>query len=189
MQRLILASASPRRIELLKRLCDDFDVMPANIDENISGLSPFDTVMTLAERKANKIASKNDLSYVIAADTLVYLSEELLGKPRDEKAAFDMLSKLSGKCHSVYTGVCVVSPNGKKVVTYEKTDVTFDDLSENDIINYINSKEPFDKAGAYAIQGLASAFIKRIDGNFDNVVGFPTCLIRNILKELNFKLR
>lgn len=186
MQRLILASASPRRVELLKRLCVEFEVIPANVDEDIDGLTPWNTVMTLAERKASKLARENRDCYIIGADTLVFLDDMLLGKPHDEGAAVDMLKKLSGRRHSVYTGVCIFSPDGRKIVANEKTDVVFDELSEKDIFDYVKSGEPFDKAGAYAIQGLASVFVKKIDGNFENVIGFPLCTIRNMLKELNF---
>lgn len=184
--RIVLASKSPRRIELLKGLGIAPEICPADVDENIDSVTdkPQEAVTLLAFRKAQAIAEKfcdND-ALIIAADTLVYKDSILLGKPKDEKEAFMMLSALSGNSHSVYTGICVAF-GGKLVKKAVETKVFFRELSHEEIANYIKSGEPMDKAGAYGIQGRACLFVKGIEGDYFNVVGLPMTELFELIKE------
>ncbi|MGM7636520.1 Maf family protein [Bacillus sp. Hm123] len=170
---LILASSSPRRKELLQRIGLPFTVIVSEVDETISHpMSSEETVRQLASRKAHAVAKHHEQAVVIGADTIVVLDEEILGKPKDRSEAKRMLSKLSGREHSVYTGVTIVQ--GKKEhVFYEKTNVTFWELSDEEVEAYLDSGEPFDKAGAYGIQGIGAVLVKKIDGDYFSVVGLP----------------
>ncbi|MGJ7920551.1 Maf family protein [Neobacillus sp. LXY-4] len=173
MQHLILASSSPRRKELLENLHLTFDISSSEADESfIPGTLPEEIVMDLAERKAKDVASRNQSSFVIGADTIVFANDQVLGKPKDETEATEMLTMLSGTTHSVYTGVTIVHDE-QLVRFYEKTDVTFWNLTETEIKAYIRSGEPFDKAGAYGIQGFGSMLVKQISGDYFTVVGLP----------------
>lgn len=178
--KIILASSSPRRIELLKRLKLNFKTIPAEIDENIDEKEPINHVLTLAELKAKEVFKKSEKGQVIiAADTIVYY-KQIIGKPKDYNDAFKILKTLSGKWHSVYTGVFILFPN-EAVSFYEKTDVKFKRLSDELIEFYLSSGEAFDKAGAYAIQGLGSILVEKISGDFYNVMGLPISKLWDLL--------
>lgn len=183
--RIILASGSPRRRELLENLGLKFDIMVDNSDESIAaGEHPKDTVMRLALQKVQNIADKcEDTAIVIGADTVVSIDGKILGKPKNEEEAELMLKRLSGRKHTVYTGVAAVnSETGFKVSEFEATDVKFRELSGNEINSYVKSGEPMDKAGAYGIQNLGALFVEGIDGDYFNVVGLPICRLGIMLK-------
>ncbi|MBE5039770.1 Maf family protein [Ructibacterium gallinarum] len=186
MKTVVLASGSPRRRELLKRVLPEFEVMADDGEEElIPGENPEETVRRLAMQKAENTAKrlKKD-ALILAADTVVVLGEKILGKPDDEDEAFAMLFSLSGKTHRVYTGLAVVdTKTGKKVSDFVVTKVRFRSLSEAEIHSYIRSGEPMDKAGAYGIQKIGALFIESIDGDYFNVVGLPLCRLGIILKE------
>lgn len=175
--KIILASKSPRRIELLKLLKIDFEVIPSNIDENISEKDPKLLAEKLSYLKAMSI--KKD-GVVLAADTVVTLDKEIFGKPRDYKDAFRMLKSLSGKWHTVITGVTIKFKD--ELITFsEKTNVKFKNLSKELIEFYINTAKPFDKAGGYGIQELGSVLVEKIEGDYFNVVGLPISKVWDIL--------
>ena len=180
---LILASSSPRRQELLAQMGLGFQVYAPEVDEDLEG-SPEQVVRALAERKALAAARQYPQSAVLAADTLVHLAGQLLGKPRDLKDAARMLRLLSGQWHEVVTGVCLVV-NGALDTAHATTRVLFSPMTESEIRFYCDSNEPMGKAGAYAIQGLGSMFVEEIRGNYTNVVGLPTALVRQMLKKAN----
>ncbi len=170
--KLVLASKSPRRSEILKNAGIDFTVRVADADETIpDGAKPEDAVVFLAARKAMAVERKDD-EVVLGADTVVVLDDKILGKPKDKDDAFNMIKMLSGRVHSVFTGVCAIG-DGISLTFAEETKVEFYPLSDNEIYDYINTNEPYDKAGAYGIQGLASKFIRGIEGDYFNVVGLP----------------
>jgi len=184
MYRYILASASPRRSELLAQVGIQFQVIKSEIEEIITNVEPDQVVIELSRQKAqdvynNLIDRKNVV--IIGADTIVYNDTKILGKPRDEDEAFKMLSALSGKSHYVYTGV-TLNINGEIISFAEKTRVDIYSMTQNQIREYIKTKEPIDKAGAYAIQGLFAAYIKGIEGDYNNVVGLPVGRICQELK-------
>jgi septum formation protein len=179
---LILASRSPRRMELLRAAGFEFEVRAMDVDEGIIGEeSPRNYVLRLAEKKALAVDLQPH-EIILAADTTVALGNEILGKPVDDDDARRMLEKLSDRRHEVFTGVCLRS--GQKLTTEVAcTGVWFDPLTKAEIEDYVCSGEPLDKAGAYAIQGLASKFISRIDGSYSNVVGLPVDLVYRLLRE------
>jgi septum formation protein len=183
---LILASASPRRQELLRNAGIPFAVRPAEIDENpFVGEAPRDCAERLAREKALVVFQGRPQEWVLGADTIVVVDDQILGKPRDAGDAARMLRLLSGRMHAVITGVCVVGPVASKVKTAaETTLVTFCKLLDDEIRDYVASGEPMDKAGAYAIQGIASRWIPRIEGDYSNVVGLPVALVYAMLREL-----
>ena len=172
---LVLASASPRRVELLGSLGLDFDVVASMADEDADPLmDPRRMVEELARRKASAVAVKHRCSVVLGADTVVCIDGRVLGKPADAEDAARMLQSLQGREHVVYTGVCVIKlDEGIEEAASEATYVRFAPMSGRDIEKYVESKEPMDKAGAYAIQGLGSQFITGITGDYSNVVGLP----------------
>ncbi|HEY3782866.1 MAG TPA: Maf family protein [Fimbriimonadaceae bacterium] len=179
---VVLASASPRRIALLRTLVPDFEVLPADLDEEaFVTKDPVETAEALAREKAMKVASIRLDSVVIGADTVVALGDIQLAKPTDAADAFRMLSLLSGKTHEVVTGICFVLEE-KVLVFSAKTHVSFRQLSEAEIGEYVAGGEPMDKAGAYAIQGGASGFVSVVDGSLTNVIGFPMEEIERRLK-------
>lgn len=185
---LILASASPRRSELLAVIVPQFEVVPSSVDETTDGaLTPEEKVITIARRKAEAVFKEHPDDVVIGADTLVFLDEEPLGKPRNREDAAEMLKKLSGKTHLVITGVCVISTKGAKTFS-ETSKVEFLPLTEEQIHRYIATGEPMDKAGAYAIQGGAADFVKKLDGNLSNVIGLPIPPLAKVLKQVGVKL-
>lgn len=191
--KFVLASKSPRRYELLKNLGLDFLVAISGADESgvPKDLPPELYVQELAVLKGTSMSSRYAKGYfVIAADTVVVYNGEIIGKPVDEADAERILKMLSGNTHKVYTGFSVTDAgNGKTVSGYEVTDVHFRELSDEEIADYIASKAPFDKAGAYGIQGRAGLFADRIDGDFFNVVGLPLCALGNLIKkEFNISL-
>ena len=178
--KVVLASSSPRRAKLLKQINISFEVDPSDVNENVTNLTnPAALVEYLAKLKGRDVAGRHKDAYIIAADTIVCLKDEILGKPEDEKHAFKTLKTLSENTHQVYTGVfiCSVDQSGnisKEISFTERTNVTFGALTDSEINHYISTKSPMDKAGAYGIQDdLGSLFVKRIDGDYYNVVGFP----------------
>lgn len=185
MKKLILASGSPRRKQLLEQGQLQFSISTSTIDETISNsLSPYETVEQLAFKKANDVFKRYHDAIIIGADTIVSINGSILGKPNDEADAFEMLAQLSGNDHDVYTGVAIISQE-KTVVFHEKTIVTFWELTPKEIEAYIASGEPFDKAGSYGIQGLGALFVKKISGDYFNVVGLP--LARTVRELKNFQ--
>ena len=181
--KIILASQSPRRKELLERMgIRDFETISPNVDESaFHGLPPEELVRRLSAEKAAAVAGKaGEDAIVIAADTVVALAGAVLGKPADELDAFKMLSALSGVRHQVYTGVTVCR-GGEKQTAHEVTDVTFRELSEREIEDYIATGEPMDKAGAYGIQGYGALLIQGISGDYYNVMGLPVCRLSGML--------
>lgn len=191
-RRVVLASASPRRRKLLEQVGLQFDIIPANIDEDdIAITSPEQFVMELANRKAHHIAkTKAEDKIVIGSDTTVYLGDELLNKPTDEKDAYAMLTQLSGNTHQVYTGVSLmVGELGKESTFYVKTEVTFRELGEKEKIAYIATGSPMDKAGSYGIQDdFGSVFVSNISGCYYNIVGFPLSRFFEEIKKFNAEL-
>lgn len=185
MSNLILASSSPRRKELLAKLQTPFTVVTSHVNEEFEkNYSPEQVVLELATRKAKAVSREYPNSIVIGADTIVVHAQQILGKPKDRDHARSILEGLSGKTHSVLTGVAIIHAESIQTF-YEKTDVTFWELSSKEIENYLNSGEPFDKAGAYGIQGLGSLFVKSIHGDFYNVVGLPISRLKKVLEEWN----
>ncbi len=175
MKKVILASASPRRSELLRQIGIDFEVIPSNIEENIEqGMSPESIVQDLAYDKALSVAKGlKGASIVIGADTIV-VKDGILGKPVNEEEAFAMLKSLQGGWHEVITGVALISPlENRYLKGYEKTNVKMRSLNDREIMSYIKTGEPMDKAGAYGIQGMGALLVERIDGCYFNVVGLP----------------
>ena len=184
----ILASASPRRKELLAGLIDKFDIIPSLAEENMEGdLTPEALVKALAELKAKEVALRpeNAGKMVIGSDTVVAFDGKVLGKPKDEADAFRMLKMLSGKAHAVYTGVCFACQgmDGYRAdVRAEKTDVYFEELTDEWIMEYIRGGSPMDKAGAYGIQD--GGLVQKIEGSYTNVVGFPVELVQEMMKDI-----
>ena len=180
--KIILASQSPRRRELLERMgITEFEIIPARGEEiAIRTLTPDQLVEELSRRKCAEIAAAHPEALVIAADTMVAVNNRVLGKPGSEEDASRMLRTLSGRLHMVYTGV-TVSCQGKTVTEHEMTSVRFRPLSDADIIRYIATGEPMDKAGAYGIQGYGSVLVESISGDYYNVVGLPVCRLGRIL--------
>lgn len=181
----VLASASPRRKQLLAELISEFEIIPSQADESAENLSPRALVCELAERKAKEVAlrAENEGKIVIGSDTVVAFGEKVLGKPTDEQDAFRMLNMLSGKAHAVYTGVCLAYNAGgelRVMTAADKTAVHFETLDENWIWEYVRGGSPMDKAGAYGIQD--GGLVKRIEGSYTNVVGFPVELVKVLLK-------
>jgi septum formation protein len=187
--RLILASASPRRSELLRAAGYDFQVLPADVDERpLPGEAPDPYVRRVALDKARAVAVGLPDAVVLAADTCVVADDAILGKPLDEEDAARMLRMLSGRAHDVLTGVAVIGPAGTRVESADSR-VVFAPLSAGEIAWYVASGEPADKAGAYAIQGLASRFVERVEGSYSNVVGLPVSLVYRLLAEQGFMSR
>lgn len=181
--RIILASQSPRRIELLGQFNIDFEIMPSKIEEKVSPTdSPKQAVMALAYEKAINIGHTHKDALVIASDTVVYC-DSILGKPVSDEDAYSMLKMLSGRSHSVYTGLSLVHlESNRKVVDYEITQVHFNALSDQLIKRYVKTGEPMDKAGAYGIQGLGSILVDQIHGDYFNVMGLPLSKLSLLLK-------
>jgi len=182
--RIILASKSPRRKEILENLGLKFDIIVADADERSDERDPKRRVAALAAIKGRAVLDaledKND-TLVIASDTLVYAEGEFLGKPRDREDARRMIGLLSGRSHSVVSGIYLFY-NGKEVLSADETLVTFDKMTDGEIESYVSSDEPYDKAGGYAVQGLASLYISGLEGDYFNVVGLPVNLLYKILK-------
>ena len=189
MQTLILASSSPRRKELLENLHLTFEVFSCNVDESFNpALTPEEIVMELSSRKAKAVSKQKPASFIIGSDTVVVLEGTVLGKPKDRADALTMLQSLSGKTHAVYTGVAIITPEEKEIQFYVKTDVVFWELSDEEIEAYIHTGEPFDKAGAYGIQGIGSMFVKEIHGDYFAVVGLPVSKTIRELRNAGYKI-
>lgn len=183
---LILASASPRRKTLLEFITKDFTVIPAKNEEKInSTLTPQNAVEIIAKHKAEEVSAIYPKDTIIGADTMVFLGNTPMGKPIDKADAKRMLSALSGKTHMVITAVCIAVGGASKVLFNQSTDVTFYELSEKDIDDYISTGEPMDKAGAYGIQGYGSLVVKSISGDYYNVMGLPVGRLYRELTKFN----
>jgi nucleoside triphosphate pyrophosphatase len=183
---LILASASPRRRELLTRAGIDIDVDPAHVDERSE--PPEQYVERIARLKASAVAVRHPGRPVLGADTIVVVDGDVLGKPADAAEATGMLRRLAGRTHQVLTGIALAWA-GRIALEIERTDVVMSPMSEDDIAWYVRSGEPLDKAGAYAIQGLASRFVTRIEGSYSNVVGLPVATVVELLRTSGVFLR
>jgi septum formation protein len=185
--RLILASKSPRRRKLLEQAGLTFSVIPSDFDEDTVALSnPDSDVVRLAESKALDISQKHPDAWVIGADTIVLVGRKILGKPAGAKEAFEMLQRLSGKTHRVLTGYCICCKKKNRIFSEAvKTDVRFKKLTDAEINWYIQTGEPFDKAGGYAIQGIGSFLVRGINGSYTNVVGLPVCEVMAFLIKEN----
>lgn len=180
--KVILASASPRRKELLKQIVKNFEIVPAVGEERAdAGLPPEKIVCALAEAKCGEVFGKYPDCVIIGCDTIVYFNGKVLGKPKTRGEAEATLKQLSGNTHSVYTGVCVRSAD-KVLTRYEETEVTFNDLSDEFISSYVDGGSPMDKAGCYGIQD--GGVVKSYDGSYTNVVGLPVELVEKMLKEV-----
>lgn len=189
MKDIVLASGSPRRREILSAMGLDFDVYVSEADEDSvspEGISTGVYVQELAMLKASAAAKflEGEDTLIIAADTVVCQDGKILGKPKDSDDAKNMLSNLSGKCHSVFTGICVMrAKNAFSVCSAVETKVYFKELSPEKIERYVSTKEPLDKAGAYGIQGRGALFVEKIDGDYLNVVGLPAARLFEILED------
>ena len=188
---IILASASPRRVELLKQAGFTFTVVPSNVEEKTTEVSPDKIVEELAFQKADEVYQRlkseyNDKDYmVIGADTIVFYNGEILGKPHDEQEAFDMLKLLSDRTHQVFTGISIISrKNNEKQIylLHERTDVTFYPINDYELKEYIATGDCLDKAGAYGIQGPFAIHIRKIEGDYNNVVGLPIAKLYQAIK-------
>lgn len=198
--KIILASGSPRRKELLAQAGYDFDVCPSLSEEDLEVMAPSEYVMLLAKMKADEVCNRliaEDVGrrvkklperfVVLGADTVVSLNGRILGKPYDYDDAYNTLNSLSDQTHQVYTGVCLIYVEGRAKTSssfFEKTDVTFYPASHEEIIQYLATNEPFDKAGSYGIQGKGGLFVKGIEGDYNNVVGLPLARVYHELEEL-----
>ncbi len=179
---IILASSSPRRKEILKNAGYDFKIIPSNYEENIIGKF-FSLKLTekCAYNKASDILNKHNDSIIVSADTVVVLDDIILGKPKDKNDAFLTLKKLSSKTHFVATSICILSKE-KSITATDITNVTFRKLTDDEIKTYIETKSPLDKAGSYGIQDDGFDFYTKIDGQLDNVIGFPLKLFEEKLQ-------
>lgn len=185
MKEIILASSSPRRKELLKTIVDEFKIIPSNIDESYpSFLDPIKVSLYISDLKAKDIYNKYPNAIVIGCDTTIVLDNKVIGKPKDKIDAKNMLKSFSNKMHIVVSGVTIYSDN-KKYEINSINKVYFKDLSEKEIDEYLEYDEYKDKAGSYAIQGLASKFIYKIDGEYESIVGLPIKDLKNIIDKIN----
>jgi septum formation protein len=188
MQTLILASSSPRRKELLQNVNLSFEVSSKNVDESFDpDLPSSEVVMELAQRKALAVFQEHPEAYVIGSDTIVVFQGQILHKPQYEADAIYKLRMLSGNQHEVYTGVSILSSHGTACF-FEKTEVLFWELTDDEIMSYVQSGEPLDKAGAYGIQGYGSMLVKKITGDYYAVVGLPVSRTVRELKKLGYKM-
>ena len=186
-RKIILASSSPRRHELLKSAKIEFEVIKPTFDESTFEIKPEPKILEqLSLLKAKSITKNLSVSaLVISADTVVILDDKIMGKPKDFDDALTMWNDLNGKTHKVITSICILdTKTNKEYLTHDTTYVTFNTLTECEIVEYIQTKKPFDKAGAYGIQEIPKNFVKFLDGEFDNVMGLPTKILINILKTI-----
>ncbi len=187
MRNIVLASSSPRRKDLLRQIKLPFEIIPSEIDENISELTgtPAQKAEQLAYQKAKDVSNRVKSGLVLGADTIVVIDDEILGKPKDSEDAFQMLKKLSGKEHEVITGICLIDIDKNiELIQHETTIVQFTELDDEKIRAYIKSGEAFDKAGSYAVQGVGAVFVKGIKGCYSNVVGLPLTRLSDMLEKL-----
>ena len=187
MKKIILASKSPRRKEILEGAGVDFDIVVSEADESLvdKNVTPELYVSQLSLLKATQSAKNlHGNFFVIGSDTIVEYNGEFLGKPKDKKEAYDIISRLSGNEHRVYSGICIFdTKTGRAETDFECTRVYFKSISDEEIMKYISTNEPYDKAGGYAIQGEAASFVERIEGDFNNVVGLPLNKLDKLFKE------
>lgn len=189
-KKIILASQSPRRRELMNQAGFKFEIIPSDKEEIVTKVLPYEVVEELSLQKALDVYSEfceNDTIMVIGADTVVSIESKILGKPKSEQEAFSMLKELQGKTHEVYTGVTFIWKGSSKTCTYtfnECTRVTFYPMTDEEIQNYVDTKDPMDKAGAYGIQGKCAIYIKEINGDYNNVVGLPIGRLYHELRKL-----
>jgi len=190
MRKIILASASPRRKELLEKICLKFEVEPSNYAEDMhSNLNPDELARAISLGKARAVARKHRNAIVIAADTFIVFGGKIMGKPNTEAEARKMLMTLKGKSHSVITGFTIMDTEENKVLTKSvETIIHIKNLTTEEIDAYVRSKEPLDKAGAYAIQGLGSVIVERIEGDYFNVMGLPLSALAEGLKEFGIHI-
>lgn len=184
--KFILASVSPRRIELLTLLGLPFDIIPSDVDESfINGETPKEHVLRLAGEKAEKVSVSYPDAWVLGADTIVTINGEILGKPRTADEAREMLGKLSGQTHTVFTGFTLMKKSAEIVIS-EAVDssVRFRNIPEDEMAWYVALEEPYDKAGSYAVQGMGAFFIREICGSYTNVMGLPLCEVVDVLKRV-----
>ncbi len=187
MKRIILASASPRRRELLHQIGLEPEIIPSTVEETITSTEPDLVVMELSQQKAEDVASayRGTDAFVIGADTVVAFNGKILGKPHSTEEAFEMLKDLQGNTHQVYTGVTIINcENGRKETFAERTEVLVYPMEDEEIRAYIATKDPMDKAGAYGIQGQFAAHIQGIHGDYNNVVGLPVGRVYQWLKKM-----
>ena len=185
-RKLILASRSPRRADILKRERVEFAVrIPHDVEGGEASSDPGEHVLSLSRAKAESVADQVENAIVLGADTIVVLEGEILGKPQDKENAFSTLKKLSGKTHRVYTGITLVDKyNGEVASDYDVTEVKFNPLDDQKIRDYIATEEPMDKAGAYGIQGMGGFLVDSIQGSLDNVIGLPTGKLKEMLAKI-----
>ena len=189
MKKIVLASASPRRAEILKQVGIKFTVCASDAEEEMLNLPPAEFVKVTALQKGRMVASCLQDAIVISADTVVVIQDRIMGKPANAEEAFALLSVLSGSFHEVYTGLCIIDmPSGKYYIGYARTKVFFRELSPRQIKAYIATGEPFDKAGAYGIQGKGAFFVEKIEGCYFNVMGLPVALLYGALREFGIDL-
>ena len=188
MQPIILASQSPRRRELLSLYGIPFVVDPSQADEDHVTGTGAERVKALAKVKCDEVAQRYPGRMVLAADTLVCVEDEILGKPKDEQDAHRMLRLLSGRAHEVHTGVCLRMPDGRELCGVDTTQVHFMEMTDEMIDRYIATKEPMDKAGAYGIQSTAGIFISHIEGSASNVIGLPLGLVTDFFTEAGIEI-
>jgi septum formation protein len=190
MKKIILASASPRRKELLEKIGLKFEVEPSNYAEDMpSALSPGELARAISLGKARAVATRHKNTIVIAADTFIFFRGKIMGKPGTEAEARKMLMRLRGRPHLVITGFTVLDVDSNKVLTTSvETVVYIKNLTQEEIDAYVKSKEPLDKAGAYAIQGLGSVIVERIEGDYFNVMGLPLSALAEALKEFGIHI-
>ncbi len=186
-RQLVLASASPRRAELLKSMGLDFKIVPGDVDESL-GISekPQDHVLRLSQEKARAVKNEYPEACILGADTIVVIEDDILGKPADRSEARQMLKRLSGRIHEVYTGFTLINPSPRTLISrVVRSFVTFRNIPDDEITWYVSTPEPYDKAGSYAVQGSGAFFIKEIRGSYTNVMGLPLCEVVDALKEEN----
>ncbi len=187
MKKIILASTSPRRRELLKQAGFSFDICPPDYEEHMENkLFSYEFIKSIAENKGKSVIKTiKDSAAVISADTVVIYDNKILGKPKNYEEAYTMLTTLKGKSHKVVTAVCVIDhDSGKKIINTETSEVVFNNVADEEIKEYINNFKPYDKAGSYGIQELPSNFVKEIKGDYDNIVGLPVRMLIKMLEKI-----
>lgn len=188
-KKIILASTSPWRKELMEKLRLPFEILPSDfIEDMTTKISPLELAKRLAYGKAEAVAVKTSDAVIVAADTIVVLGDEILGKPHTEEIALQMLKKLNNRSHSIITGLTVWDTTTKKIISRaEKTEVVFGNLTEEQLIKYVKSGEPLDKAGAYGIQGLGALLVKEVHGDFYTIMGLPLFSLAEMLREVGIE--
>lgn len=188
MKKIVLASTSPRRIELLNSIGINFETVSPDFEENIEGLKfSYEVIETIALSKGKSVKnSVNFSALIISADTVVVFGDEILGKPKNEQDALNMLNKLNNTIHEVVTSLAIIdTETNSEFIESTTSKVTFNNLSQEEITNYIKDFKPFDKAGSYGIQELPENFIKKIEGEFDNIIGLPTKTLIKMITKMN----